>query len=136
MINEMSSCIPVHVHAVPKHALVSVLEETRHSLSSGDVVKLSGLRALTHLNEQEFAVTVKEPYSFEISVEEVGGWVTEAGALYPHSQYVQGGYINQVKQPREVHFKTMPETLHAPGEVVCDFVKGGDRVLAVHLGFQ
>lgn len=117
---------------------MSVLEETRHSLSTGDVVKLSGLRALTHLNDQEFTVTVKDPYSFEISLQEVGGWVTEGGenTLYPHSQYVQGGYINQVKQPREVHFSTMQDTLQAPGDVVCDFVKGGDRVMAVHLGFQ
>jgi hypothetical protein len=30
----------------------------------------------------------------------------------------------------------MRDTLQSPGEVICDFVKAGDRVLAVHLGFQ
>jgi hypothetical protein len=82
-------------------------------------------------------VVVKDPYSFQISLEAVGGWVTdENNTLYPHSQYVQGGYINQVKQPRVVTFKPMGETIHSPGEIVCDFVKAGDRVMAVHLGFQ
>lgn len=121
---------------VPKHALVSVVEETRHALSTGDVVNLSGLKALTHLNGREFSVVVRDPYSFEVSLEEAGGWITTENTLYPYSQYVQGGYINQVKQPRQVHFKAMQDTINAPGEIICDFVKAGDRVAAVHLGFQ
>jgi ubiquitin-activating enzyme E1 len=123
---------------VPKQALVSVLEETRHSLDTGDVVKLSGIKALTHLNDIAFTVQVKDPYSFEITLPEGRGWVTDEDqtALYPHSQYVQGGYITQVKQPRLVTFKAMQDTLYAPGEIICDFVKAGDRVNAVHLGFQ
>lgn len=126
----------VKFKSVPKKALVSVLEETRHSLITGDVVKLSGIKELTQFNDKEFSVVVKDPYSFEISLEQVGGWVTHENTLYPHSQYVKGGYINQVKQPREIHFKSMQETLASPGEIVCDFVKAGDRVLALHLGFQ
>jgi ubiquitin-activating enzyme E1 len=121
---------------VPKSALVSVLEETRHGLSTGDIVKLTGIKILTHLNNQDFIVNVKDPYSFEISIEEVGGWVTEEKNLYSHSQYVQGGYINQIKQPRVVNFKSMRETINSPGEIICDFVKAGDRVKVLHLGFQ
>ena len=114
---------------------MTVLEETRHSFRTGDVVKLSGLKALTHLNDKEFKVDVRDSFSFEISLVEVGGWVTDENTLYPHSQYVQGGYIHEVKQPSTISFKTMQDTVYSPGEIICDFVKGGDRSRATHLGF-
>jgi hypothetical protein len=40
-------------------ALVSVLDDTRHNLSDGDVVRLDGVNGMPQLSGQSFKVTVK-----------------------------------------------------------------------------
>lgn len=52
-------------------AVVTTLEETRHGLVSGDRVLISDIAGSIGdiLNNREFFVTVKDLYSFEISLE-------------------------------------------------------------------
>jgi ubiquitin-activating enzyme E1 len=107
---------------------VTVLEETRHNLQSGDVVMLTQIIGFEQLNNREFTVNVKDFYSFEITL--------TPDMLSTPSRYVRGGYINQVKQAVTVSFASMASTINNPGEICCDVVKSGDRALAVHLAFR
>lgn len=114
-----SSIIATVVPSV-NSSLVTVLEESRHNLTTGDVVKITGVTGATDLNERSFQVTVKDPFSFEIDA------VCGLGS---------GGYVNQVKQPVSISFKPLSEAFNQPGEFVTDFVKF-DRAPILHLGFR
>lgn len=105
-------------------ALVTVLEETRHNLVTGDVVKLSEVSGMEELNDKQFTVEVKDPFSFLIDVDTTH-----------FAPYQRGGYVNQVKMPSTVAFKSYSEALHSPGEFVCDFSKI-HRAGQMHLAFR
>lgn len=79
----------VTVDEASRTSLITVLEETRHNLSTGDVVTLSQLIGLEYLNDLQFRVTVKDFYSFEIAI-------PNEIPLSSNVQYVRGGYVNQV----------------------------------------
>ena len=68
-------------------ALIHALDETRHHLSTGDIVELSGITGMDELNGKKFRINVKDPNSFEIDVDTSG---------YP--AYKVGGYVKQVKR--------------------------------------
>ncbi len=105
-------------------AVVTVLEETRHNLTTGDVVTLSEITGMTELNDQQFVVEVKDPFSFALDV--------DSSAFTP---YLRGGYVNQVKQPATVAFQSYSESLKNPGEFVVDFAKI-HRAGQVHVAFR
>jgi len=109
-----------------KRALVTVLEETRHNLNTGDVMVLSELPDDLGqlLNGKEFTVEVKDPFSFYIEAD------TSSCAPYTRS-----GYVNQVKQPTTISFRSYSETVASPGEFVCDFSKI-HRAGQLHLAYQ
>ena len=104
--------------------LVCALEETRHHLRNGDIVEISGLAGMNELNDCQFAVTVKDPNSFEINVDTTN-----------MSAHEVGGYVRQVKQPTAVSFSTYSKSLVNPGEFVSDFSKLY-RAGALHIGFR
>ena len=122
--------------SAPANALVlmiTVLEENRHNLESGDRVTLSGIVASGYfdlLNGKEFDVVVKnnDPYNFFVCLELPAG-VTTTGAAYE-----RGGYVNQIKKPVSVSFQPLVESLFDPKEIACDFMKL-DRVTAMHVAF-
>lgn len=105
-------------------ALVTTLEETRHGLSSGDMVIFSDIAGMTELNGQSFTVTVKDPFSFEIDCDS-----------REFAPYLNGGYINQIKVPQTISFQSFQEALSQPGEIVCDFAKC-ENASVLHLAFQ
>lgn len=105
-------------------AVVTVLEETRHNLTTGDVVTLTEITGMTELNDQQFTVEVKDPFSFALDVDSTN-----------FAPYLRGGYVNQVKQPATVAFKSYSESLKNPGEFVVDFAKI-HRAGQVHLAFR
>ena len=105
-------------------ALITVLEETRHNLISGDYVTLSEISGMTELNDQRFMVEVKDPYSFTIDM--------DTTTLTP---YLRGGYVNQVKMPSTISFQPYSQSILNPGEFICDFSKI-HRVEQLHLGFR
>ena len=122
--------------SAPENAIVlmvTVLEENRHNLESGDRVTLSGIVAsgyLDLLNGNEFDVVVKnnDPYNFFIYLQLPVG-VTTSGAVYE-----RGGYVNQIKKPVSVSFQPLVESLFDPKEIACDFMKL-DRISAMHVAF-
>jgi len=105
-------------------AVVTVLEETRHNLTTGDVITLSEVSGMEELNDRQYTVEVKDPFSFILDVD------TSAS-----SPYLRGGYVNQVKQPSTVAFKSYSESIRNPGEFVCDFSKI-HRAGQLHLAFR
>ncbi len=106
-------------------ALVTVLEETRHNMETGDKVIISDVIGMEELNGHEYTITVKDAFSFEIGVD------TTAMCA---KTYERGGYVNQVKQPVTMAFAGWSESLSKPGEIVVDFGKM-DRVGVLHVAF-
>jgi ubiquitin-activating enzyme E1 len=105
-------------------ALVTVLEETRHGLETGDKVVLSEIVGMEELNGKEFLITVKDPFSFEIPVDTTGCVA-----------YERGGYMKEVKQPVTLSFEPWAVAVKQPGEFICDFGKL-HRAGALHIGFR
>jgi ubiquitin-activating enzyme E1 len=105
-------------------AVVSTLEDTRHNLVSGDYVTLTEITGMTELNGQRVMVEVKDPFSFMIDVDTSN-----------FTPYERGGYVNQVKMPSTISFKSYSESVRNPGEFVCDFSKI-HRAAQLHLAFR
>lgn len=108
-------------------AVITTLEETRHGLNTGDVVVLTDISGMVELNNRSFQVEVKDPFNFEIDVDTRG-----------YNAYVTGGYVNQVKQPTTVSFKSFRECLHHSltyDEVLGDAAKFNFNI-ATHYAFQ
>jgi ubiquitin-activating enzyme E1 len=92
--------------------LVTVLEETRHNLNTGDVIILNDIIGMTELNGVTCTVEVKDPFSFEIDID-----------TSSYHTYERSGYLTQIKQPTTHSFKRFSESLKSPGEFTCDFNK-------------
>jgi len=92
-------------------AVVTALDETRHGLEDGDVVKFSEVRGMTEINDQEFKIKVTGPYTFRI------------GDTKAFSQYERGGVVVQVKQPKVLSFKPLATAMNEMEPVITDFAK-------------
>jgi ubiquitin-activating enzyme E1 len=92
-------------------AVVTALDETRHGLEDGDVVKFSEVRGMTEINDQEFKIKVTGPYTFRI------------GDTKAFSQYERGGVVVQVKQPKVLSFKPLAAAMNEMEPVITDFAK-------------
>jgi len=112
--------------------MVTVLEDNRHNLESGDRVNLSdivGTGIFNQLNGNEFDVVVKngDPFSFFILMQ-------PSSTPIESSHYERGGYVNQIKKPVSISFKSFKESIIQPNEIVCDFTKC-ERALPMHAAF-
>ena len=105
-------------------AIVSVLEDSRHGLETGDTVVITDVEGMDALNKREFVVTVKDPYSFEIPVD-----TSEFPA------HVRGGYVTQVKKPVTVQFDPLIYSVKHPGSFAGDWVKSAHAPV-LHLAFR
>jgi len=105
-------------------AVITVLEENRHSLSTGDTVSLSDIEGMTELNGLEVEVTVKDPFMFEIPIDTTG-----------YTSYLRGGYVKAIKKPVSISFSPFSLSLSHPGEIVCDAMKC-DRAPSLHVAFR
>ena len=103
-------------------AVVTSLDETRHGLNDGDVVKFSKVRGMTQINEQEFKIKVTSPYTFKI------------GDTTAFSQYERGGVVIQVKQPKVLSFKPLAAAVNEM-ELITDIAKF-PALAQLHLCYQ
>lgn len=103
---------------VTASAVVTVLEETRHGLETGDVVTFSDIIGSigNSLNGREFKVVVKGLFTFEISLISVLG-VSDVGT------YERGGNVKQVKQPVNLSFEKMSASIDKPEPFLSDVNK-------------
>eukprot|EP00835_Amoeboradix_gromovi_P005754 NODE_578_length_6506_cov_0.092711.p1 type:complete len:961 gc:universal NODE_578_length_6506_cov_0.092711:4553-1671(-) len=88
---------------------IFLVEEHRHHLQVGDVVRLSEVVGLD-INKTYKVSNTKSPYSFSIDCECKG-------------QYIKGGLFTQVKQSITVNHKTFKESMAKPEYLVSDFAK-------------
>lgn len=94
-------------------SVVTCLEDQRHGLQDGDVVRFREVKGMSELNEsgRVFPVKVLSPFTFSI------------GDTSSLTRYETGGVFEQVKQPRSFAFKSLSESLKSPEFVISDFAK-------------
>eukprot|EP01035_Chromulina_nebulosa_P022544 gene22544-29193_t len=88
---------------------ITVLEETKHNLETGDVVVLSDILGSIGLiiNNKQYQVNVKDMFTFEIYIDNDVN-IEDFG-------YERGGYVKQIKQSTTVSFNKMSESIYNPG---------------------
>ncbi|XP_057365163.1 ubiquitin-like modifier-activating enzyme 1 [Daphnia carinata] len=105
-------------------SVVTCLDETRHGLEDGDYVTFSEVQGMVELNACEpRKIKVLGPYTFSI------------GDTSAFNDYVRGGVVSQVKMPKQIHFKPLPDALQEPEFLMTDFGKF-DRPPQLHLAFR
>ncbi|ETK89342.1 hypothetical protein, variant 3 [Phytophthora nicotianae CJ01A1] len=112
--------------------LVTVNDDTRHGLETGDLVSFREVAGFPFLNDSKpRKVTVTGPFTFTLDI------IDEADKkLFEEGQSFTGGYVTQVKQPLVTKFKSLENALAAPGEfLINDFAKLGRSEL-LHVAFQ
>ncbi len=106
--------------------LVTVLEETRHGLETGDKIVINDVQGLDGaINGKEFTVTVKDPFSFEINCDN----------LSQFGPYVTGGTCTKCKKSVVLTFDSFVASYDNPGAFVCDLFKY-DKAEILHLLFK
>lgn len=112
--------------------LVTVSDDARHQLETGDYVTFREITGFPFLNECEpRKVTVTGPFTFTIDVQDEADQ-----ARFSSGESSSGGYVTQVKQPLTVNFKPLSEAIAKPGEfLISDFAKM-DRPELLHIAFR
>lgn len=106
-----------------KEGIVTCIDDTRHGMEDGDYVTFSEVQGMTELNNCEpMKIKVLGPYTFSI------------GDTSSFSKYERGGIAIQVKMPKDLHFKSLKESLHAPEFLITDFAKF-DHPQQLHISF-
>lgn len=101
-----------------KEGVVTVYDESRHGLEDGAFVVFEEIQGMNELNGCDpMQIKYLGPYTFSI------------GDTSRLSAYTGGGYFQQVKMPKKVHFKSFEDVYRAPEIVLTDFAK-------VDAGFQ
>ncbi len=103
-------------------SVVACVEDQRHGLETGDIVRFREIRGMAELNGAERPVKVLSPVTFSI------GDTTDLTA------YETGGVFEQVKQPQKLIFASLKDSLKAPEFVISDFAKM-DRMPQLLLAF-
>ncbi|KAI2808196.1 E1 ubiquitin-activating protein [Blomia tropicalis] len=106
-----------------KQGIVACIDDHRHGFEDGEVVQFSDVKGMTEINGKEFKIKVTGPCQFAIS--DTTGF----------SDYITGGTVTQVKQPKTVNFKPLKESIMSPQFIESDFAKF-DRPQQEHLFFQ
>lgn len=123
MVTSISNTVP---------PLVTVSDDTRHGLETGDTVTFREITGFPFLNGCDARkVTVAGPFTFTLDIAD-----EEDKERFESGSSSTGGYVTQVKQPLAVKFKPLQSALAAPGEfLLSDFAKL-DRSALLHIAFQ
>lgn len=123
LISSISNSVP---------PLVTVSDEIRHNLDTGDLVSFREVTEFSFLNDSKpRKVTVTGPYTFTLD-----GIEDAENKIFERGQPSSGGYVTQVKQPARISFKKLENALAAPGAfLISDFSKA-DRSEVLHVAFQ
>lgn len=107
-----------------KEGVVTCIDDTRHGMEDGDYVTFYEVEGMTELNGCEpIKIKVLGPYTFSI------------GDTTGFTKYERGGIVTQVKMPKELHFKSLKESLENPEFVITDFAKF-DYPAQLHIAFS
>lgn len=125
------SCMVASVsNTVPP--LVTVSDDSRHGLETGDYVTFREIPGFPFLNGCEARkVTVTGPFTFTLDLLD-----DKDKERFENGHPSSGGYVTQVKQPLVVKFKPLTTALASPGEfLISDFAKL-ERSALLHVAFQ
>jgi len=104
--------------------LVTTHDENRHGFEDGDYVTFTEVQGMTALNGIEAVpIKVTGPYTFTI------------GDTSGFGEYKGGGYAHQVKKPKTIQHKALPEAIAEPEFLISDFAKF-DRPAQLHVLLQ
>lgn len=104
--------------------VVTILDDRRLQLETGDLVKFTEVVGMTQLNHSPpRPVTVLGPYTFSI------------GDTRDYDEYRWGGYVEEVKSPKTLCFLPLRKSLQQPTWTDIDVGKL-DRSQQLHLGFN
>jgi len=78
-----------------KEGVISLVDNKRHDLQDGDIIRVTEVVGMTELNNREFKITNKGPYQLGI------------GDTSSFSPYVKSGFIEQVKVPQTITFEPL-----------------------------
>lgn len=102
---------------------VTTLDEQRHGFENDMVVTFSEVTGMTEVNGTEFKIKVLGPYTFSI------------GDTSKFNKYIRGGYVHEVKKPKQMEFKSFSEAMKMPETTISDFCKMDDPN-TLNLAFQ
>lgn len=100
--------------------IVTVRDESRHGFDTGTLVRFTEVQGMPEINDTAEPIRVeasKGPYTFQIS------------GIKDFGDYVSGGWVKEVKQPRTMHFKPLATALKEPEYVYSDFGKMDNSVI-------
>ncbi|CAE6088382.1 unnamed protein product [Arabidopsis arenosa] len=105
---------------------VSCVDDERLEFEDGNLVVFSEVEGMTELNDgKPRKIKNVKPFSFTLEED-----------TSSYGQYMKGGIVTQVKQPKVLNFKPLREALKDPGDfLLSDFAKF-DRPPLLHLAFQ
>ncbi|GFR51131.1 hypothetical protein Agub_g13484 [Astrephomene gubernaculifera] len=106
-------------------AMVTCVEDERLEFQDGELVQFSEVVGMEKLNSHgPFKVKNCKAHSFELDAD-TSGW----------GEYVRGGIVVQVKEPKTLAFRKLEQALSDPGEfLLTDFSKL-DRPAQLHTAF-
>jgi len=116
------------VEAISKDdGTVTVRDEARHGFDEGTLVTFTEIVGMEELNDTAEPVKVVKstgPYNFQIE-----------GVEKTFNDYVSGGWVKEVKQPRTMKFKSLRDSLREPVFAFSDFGKM-DNSTYLHAAFM
>lgn len=101
----------VLVSMISQDGIVTTQEDKRHDLEDGDLVKFSEVVGMEQVNDHVFRVQkVLTPFTFSI------GDLKHLGA----TPYIRNGIAEQIKEVKEVSYRTLEESLNDLEEILID----------------
>lgn len=85
-----------------KEGIITCQEDKRHNLRDGDWVTFSEVKGMENVNNNKFQISVISPYTFKI------------GDTSAFGKYLGEGICTQIKEPFNIHFKSLEEALSDP----------------------
>jgi len=114
------------ISSIDKMGIVTVHDESRHGMESGDYVSIEEVVGLEKLNGNQYKIKEISPFSFQLLDVDVSTL----------GDYKSGGLAQQHKPKKILHFQPIHEAVHKPGEfLISDFAKFG-RSEQLHIAFQ
>ena len=127
---EAESYVISHIANGPK-TVFTTSEDAKIDFQTGDTVEIKevkaegGSKGFESFNGKVFKAAVNGFYEFEIE---------EDSSLF--GRYITGGVVKKIKQPKEINFKSLRESLIDPGNFdLEDFAKFGSSG-QLHFGFR
>eukprot|EP00890_Picochlorum_soloecismus_P002580 jgi/Picsp_1/3322/NSC_06161-R1_ubiquitin-activating enzyme e1 len=106
--------------------LVSTVEDDRLEFECGELVSFSEVYGMSDINTLGPVKVLKvRAHSLEVDVDSSN-----------FGEYIKGGMITQVKQPKTLHFESLSKRIEDPGEFLLSDFSKLERPALLHVGFQ